>query len=380
MNINSLRLINNDIHCYSQIITLYLHKIIKNMRLKEIAYHEATWSLEGLYFNEVSLIVGKNAVGKSKTIQVLNKLTGVILQQREIAKYESFGYKLIFCNGDSELRYTFAYIEGVVKFEKLENNQGQVFIDRNENETTYYSEKINPPTNKLTLNVRRDTVLYPQIEEIIEWAELSYGLLFNGINPASDDISSFNIMSKCDDLITMFEKLDDQTKNKIQEELNQLDYKIDKLEVEEIAQKFKILHIEERNVRNYLWEASLSQGMQRTLFLIVFINYISTHKSNTKTIVIDDFCEGLDYDRTIKLGKYLYNFCIENKIQLITTSNDSFLMDVVSLKYWNILQRDGEKVTAININNTPKLFDDFEFTGLSNFDLFSSDFIARHKK
>lgn len=350
------------------------------MRLKEIAYHEPTWSLEGLSFNEVSLIVGKNAVGKSKTIQVLNKLTGVILQQREVAKYESFGYKIIFCNGDKELKYTFRYIEGVVDFEKLENNQGQIFIDRNVDGTTYYNEKINPPTNKLTLNVRRDTILYPQIEEIIEWAESSYGLLFNEINPISDDISLFNIMSKCNDLITMFEKLDDNTKANIQKELNQLDYKIEKLQVEEIAQKFKILHIEEKDVRNYLWEASLSKGMQRTLFLIVFINYISTQKDNAKTIVIDDFCEGLDYDRAIKLGKYLYNFCIENKIQLITTSNDSFLMDVVSLKYWNILQRDGENVTAININNTPELFDDFEFTGLSNFDLFSSDFIARHKK
>lgn len=350
------------------------------MRLKEIAYHESTWSLEGLYFNEVSLIVGKNAVGKSKTIQVLNKLASIILQQREIAKYESFGYKLIFSNGDNELKYTFAYIEGAVKFEKLENSHGHVFIDRKDNETTYYKEKINPPTNKLTLNVRRDTILYPDIEEIIEWAEHSYGLLFNKINPSDDDISSFNIMSKCNSLISMFETLDNPTIIKIQKEFNQLDYQINKLEIEEIAQKFKILHIEENNVRNYLWEASLSQGMQRTLFLIVFINYISTQKDNTKTIVIDDFCEGLDYDRAIKLGKYLYNFCLENKIQLITTSNDSFLMDIVNLKYWNILQRNGEKVTAININNTPQLFDDFEFTGLSNFDLFSSDFIARHQK
>lgn len=55
-------------------------------------------------------------------------------------------------------------------------------------------------------------------------------------------------------------------------------------------------------------------------------------------------------------------------------------MDVVDLKYWNILQRKGDKVTAINIYNSPELFEDFEFTGLNNFDLFSSDFIARHKK
>ncbi len=350
------------------------------MRLKEITYHEPTWSLNGLYFNEASLIVGKNAVGKSKTIQVLNKLTSVILQQKEIAKFDSFDYKVVFCNNDDELIYRFAYLKGDVYFERLENNRGEVFINRKDNKTIYYKEEINPPSNKLTLNVRRDIMLYPQVEEIIEWASLSYGILFNGINLAIDDVSPFNIMSKCDNLITMFEKLDDSVKANIQKDLNRLDYKIEKLQVEEVAQKFKILHIKEKNVMNYLWEASLSQGMQRTLFLIILINYISTQKENTRTIVIDDFCEGLDYDRAIKLGKYLYDFCIENKIQLITTSNDSFLMDVVDLKYWNILQRDGGKVTAINTHNSPDLFEDFEFTGLSNFDLFSSDFIARHRK
>ena len=53
-------------------------------------------------------------------------------------------------------------------------------------------------------------------------------------------------------------------------------------------------------------------------------------------------------------------------------------MDVVDLKYWNILRRNGNIVDSINHTTHPELFDDFEFTGLSNFDLFSSDYIARH--
>ena len=96
--------------------------------------------------------------------------------------------------------------------------------------------------------------------------------------------------------------------------------------------------------------------------------------------MIDDFCEGIDYDRAIKLGKYLYQYCLANGIQLVAASNDNFLMDVVDVKYWNILQRNGDAVTAINIHNNPALFEKFDFTGLSNFDLFSSDFIARYKK
>lgn len=53
-------------------------------------------------------------------------------------------------------------------------------------------------------------------------------------------------------------------------------------------------------------------------------------------------------------------------------------MDIVDLQYWNILERHGEKVTPINTTNHPDLFEDFKFTGLSNFDFFASDYISHH--
>jgi hypothetical protein len=59
----------------------------------------------------------------------------------------------------------------------------------------------------------------------------------------------------------------------------------------------------------------------------------------------------------------------------VATSNDLFLMEVVDLKYWNVLRRKGMTVTAINNKNHPKVFQDFKFTGLSNFDFFASDYL-----
>lgn len=350
------------------------------MRLKQITYIESGWSLKGLHFKEVSLIVGKNSVGKSKSIQALNQLVYLILQKKAIHEYDNFGYKICFEKKDSELTYSFAYRNGKVYFEHLFDNN-KTYIKRNTNYTKFYEEQINPPENCLALNIRRDTILYTEIEEIIRWAENSYSLLFNRIIPGNDNNTSFfSTLSACEDLIPMFEKLNDNQKSNIVKELNNLNYQVDNLEIVKIDEKLKVLHIKEKNVRSFLWEGCLSQGMQRTLFILVFITYIASKKEKNQLLVIDDFSEGLDYDRSIKLGKYIYNFCIENNIQLITSSNDSFLMDVINLKYWNILQRDGEKVTAININNSPEIFNDFEFTGLSNFDLFSSDFITRHKK
>ena len=83
------------------------------------------------------------------------------------------------------------------------------------------------------------------------------------------------------------------------------------------------------------------------------------------------------YEKAKKLVKLVFDKCQNSDIQVIVTSNDSFLMDAVDTKYWNILKRNGKTVTAINNNNSKDLFRRFRLTGLSNFDLFSSDFIQQ---
>lgn len=74
----------------------------------------------------------------------------------------------------------------------------------------------------------------------------------------------------------------------------------------------------------------------------------------------------------------MYDFCEKNHIQLIATSNDSFLMDAVDLQCWNILQREGNRVYSISALNSPALFEKFRRTGLSNFDILSSNFLVNN--
>lgn len=356
------------------------------MKLHKLTHSSGDWQLNDIVFKNVNLIVGKNAVGKSKTIEALNRFVSAIVQSEEFKEYDFLAYKADFILDNKILNYSFICTSGKVTFEELRCND-IVYLSRNDNSTILkreergqlIEENINPPFNKLTINVRRDTIQYPFIENLINWAENSYGILFNRI-ASINNTESFNILSNYDSLLSMFEKLNDQNRQEIVIELKNLDYSIENIVLENITEKIKVLHINETGVKCFLWEALLSQGMLRTLFLLVLVKYLSTLKKGTQTIVIDDFCEGLDYDRSLKLGKYIYSFCLESDIQLITTSNDSFLMDVVDLQYWNILQREGSTVTAISKETNPELFNDFEFTGLSNFDLFSSDFIARHKK
>lgn len=93
-------------------------------------------------------------------------------------------------------------------------------------------------------------------------------------------------------------------------------------------------------------------------------------------LLIDDLGEGLDYSRVIHLGRKVFEVCEQENLQLIASSNESFLMDVVDISKWQIVRRKNSKLSVINQNNMPKLFDEFRMTGLSNFDLFSSDFIG----
>lgn len=350
------------------------------MRIKELTYKWMNWSVSELQFDKVNLIVGKNAVGKSRAIGVLNLLVDIILQRKEASLYDSVVYRTVFSvDDDSELIYEFTFANGLVVFESLKDNKGREYIFRNPNQTKLYGELVNPPSNKLAISVRRDVVTYPHIEDIFIWAEQYSCIQFNAISPSVvNGISSTNMMPYRESLVSMFEFLDETAHCGIIKDMNDLGYSIEKLDVTKLT-NLRILNVKEKGVSMVLWEDALSTGMLRALYLIIFVYYISARGEKGRTFVIDDFCEGVDYDRAIKLGKYLYQYCLANDIQLITASNDNFLMDVVDTRYWNILQRNGDAVTAINIHNNPELFEKFDFTGLSNFDLFSSDFIARYK-
>lgn len=114
--------------------------------------------------------------------------------------------------------------------------------------------------------------------------------------------------------------------------------------------------------------------MYRSLFLLIFLHHlIETEKAGM--IIIDDLCEGLDYDRATKLGKLIFSKMHDSKIQFIATSNDYFLMNAVDVKSWNIIYREDNVIKVNNYCNSKEKFDNFRLSGLNNFDLFSSNYL-----
>jgi hypothetical protein len=114
--------------------------------------------------------------------------------------------------------------------------------------------------------------------------------------------------------------------------------------------------------------------MFRALSIITQINY-SQLAHRATCIVIDDIGEGLDFDRSCRLIELLRAKAQASSVQLIMATNDRFVMNKVPLEEWSVIQRQGAKVTVRNSQNSKAAFEDFKFTGLSNFDFFATDFI-----
>ncbi|MGB1204981.1 MAG: ATP-binding protein [Chitinophagales bacterium] len=355
------------------------------MKLIELSYQDKNWDIQNLKFDAVNLIVGKNSVGKSRTLAIIDLFYKIITQKKDLNFEEEWNVK--FENNKKEIiEYCFSAEEekGVFHESLLINNttvlkRNDSFSAAIKSNTTSNWHEINPPSNKLILHIRRDVKEYPFLEDIISWAEHSYGFKFAHITPSASFLAEkkYSLLTNVANVSDLFSALKKQNKENVILNLNNLGYNIESIEDVEVMDAlndFFTLLIKEKDLKKRILLQNLSQGMFRALSILIYLEYL-IYQKKPATIVIDDLCEGLDYERATKLGKLIFNKCMNTNIQLIATSNDSFLMDVVDIKYWNVLQREGKIVTAINIQTHEALFKKFKFTGLSNFDFFASDYI-----
>ena len=90
--------------------------------------------------------------------------------------------------------------------------------------------------------------------------------------------------------------------------------------------------------------------------------------------MIDDIGEGLDYERSKSLIDLIIEKVKNSSVQVIMTTNDRFIMNKIPLKYWSVIQRVPKKALFYNYRNSKATFDEFEYTGLSNFDFLATEF------
>ena len=133
------------------------------------------WILEELNLDNINLVVGQNAVGKSSVIKLIIDFSKLINYQTfTYAQYQTKAeWSLVFVTKeDAVLKYNLVIKENSKVFEENLFVNDKLFLDRNAQSSKIYSFsqktliKINPPESKLVLHIRRDIDEYPYFEDL----------------------------------------------------------------------------------------------------------------------------------------------------------------------------------------------------------------------
>ncbi len=341
------------------------------------------WEIKEVVLDKINLIVGKNATGKTRLLNLISGFARVISKKNKFDGNWLMEFKENF---DSENTYKINLLienqkilnEEIYEKDKLllkrANGKGKIFSIKN-NDFIEYS----PPINELTLHVKRDVEEFPYLEKIIEWANNFLGYSFSGVKP-TEILIPINPESMLEDLKSVPYTLENVLKKSkllkvIKENFTFIGYPIEDIKVIQVQMpNLLLISIKEKSLNCEISQVQMSSGMYRALSLIVILeSIIEKYKNKCATIVIDDIGEGLDFERSTKLIQLLIKRIENTNIQIIITSNDRFLINSFNIKNINFLERKGHMVQSYNYSNNKDHFDELIFTGLDNFDFLKSE-------
>ncbi len=339
-------------------------------------------------FANINLIVGRNASGKTRLIEVIRWISDLFDEgvRLSLLHKRANSFEIIFQNENDEINYNLSYDGNdlIIQENLIINNV--LKLDR-QGEKLYY-EKLKAfldfKTDSQVLGIRRrDSIQQPFFDILNNWGKYLSHYSFGGkmgkreIERLEDsEIQETVHFKNSHNIRTIYHKafLEFEYKfNKIViEDMKKIDYDISSIITDEIS-NYLFLSVQESDLPFETDFEQMSQGMARAFSLIVQLNY-SLMAKMPSCILIDDIGEGLDYDRSKKLIELIIEKAEGSNIQVFMTTNDRFVMNSVPLKYWSVIHREGNKSVFYNYQNSKQTFDDFALTGFNNFDFFATEF------
>jgi AAA15 family ATPase/GTPase len=374
--------------------------ILRKFKYVEYAGTPYQWSLDGLILKHINLLVGKNATGKTNAITKIAWL-GNMLAGFQPQLLNSGNYDVEFEDDTGTYQYKLNLLNQTVLYEELLINDKLIFNRKNDGTGAIFSVQSKKDMNfrlwpnQLVVTSKKDKIQHPFLEGLAEWAEGQRVYIFSSklgqdsVFLATDTNNGFVDPRNMNSVAGMFVKGDKEFprvfRENIIDSMNKIGYELDTIEIVQTPGTWPmpftvdanglILSVTEKNSKTPIMQAQISQGMFRALSLIIQIIY-NTLKNLSTTILIDDIGEGLDFDRSSRLIKLLVEIGENNNnIQLIMSTNDRFVMNNVPLEYWQVIQREGGECRVFNYQNSKEKFDEFEYTGLNNFDFLATDYI-----
>jgi hypothetical protein len=366
------------------------------MRLKSISYCEwqgapQEWRLETLSFGPRMLIVGKNAAGKSRSLSITAALARHLIGVQPlsisgdyVATFDLDGrlyiYELQY--RETQVIHERIVIDGVEHMSRGIGGAGKIVAEKLGSGDPI---DFQVPPNTLAAVARRDAIQHSFVEPLFEWANSLRYYQFGGMAQGAlavfipmgqqvDDRDQNAVVGIFRDGIKRFDK---PFVESIKKDLAAIDYEVNDVDLgAPVSVRFApgglqpvSINVKEKGLPGITDQISMSAGMFRVLALLVHVNF-AQFKGSASSVLIDDIGEGLDFDRSCRLIQLLRDKADEFGFQLVMSTNDKFVMNQVPLDEWTVLHRSGNVVHVRNYENSRAAFDDFEFTGLSNFSFF----------
>jgi len=363
------------------------------------------WSIEGkpendkyeqwLTFENINLVVGKNASGKSRTIDAIRHIADLFSGKMNLSLLNSNGYgtanyNLEFENGTSKMEYYISFKDGKISQERLTVDENEK-LNREEGRLWYEEEQkflaFQTDENILAIS-KRDKKQHNFFEQLYDWGKNLNHYRFGGSLGKDALLANINSIRTDDDVdlkdsnrvaeifVRGKDKFKDAFVQTIIQDMNEISYELKQIETS-ILKHFPVsaygLNVQENDLLDITDQREMSQGMFRALSLIIQLNYSLLSKSPS-CILIDDIGEGLDYDRSKGLIDLIIKKVKNSSVQVIMTTNDRFVMNKIPLEYWSVIQRIPKKSLFYNYRNSKETFDEYKYSGLSNFDFLATDF------
>ncbi len=364
---------------------------------RENAGKKSEWLIDNVSLGPTNLVVGKNTSGKTRTLNAITDLVRLIRGKGTTASGPVL-YEMHFGNGEKAIRYELEFDLITIQKERLYVGEEMVL---NRGEKGRGSIKYEATTGDLFLNfeiphdqlacyAKRDRLQHPFIELIHDWAiglrrfDFSSDLGKNRyalksvfhekeVDPSITNASLVPLLSIAGKAFPDFRR-------RVLEDMAGIGYELEDFGVVRFSEPYApadqdryAVYTTEKGLEKQVTQRDMSQGMYRAFSVIAQLEYYIM-KGNRGFVIIDDIGEGLDFSRAKQLVQLLISKAKEAGIQLIMSTNDSFIMNAVDIENWAVIVRDGNKISLFNYENSKEIFEEFKFTGLNNFDFYASEF------
>lgn len=278
---------------------------LKNIKFCRFKGQKYEWSMEGkplngvdgqpVAFQEINLVVGKNATGKSKTIDTIRQLSDLLSGEGRLSQlvyYDTSIYDLLFDDNGNEIAYYLEFEKGKVKQELLKIN-GEEKLKRDSKEGSMFYEKANTflefqmEDDKLAVS-RVDSIQQRFFEPLQNWGKTLSHYRFGGQLGKNSVLRDINAIKEdkeidlkdSDKVAEIFfngeKKFGEPFTNVIIADMKKISYHISKINVDTLN-FFPIpvfgLGVQEVDIEAVTDQKEMSQGMFRALSLLVQLNF-----------------------------------------------------------------------------------------------------------